>query len=56
MIESVELKKSLVKMLDKTDDIIGSSFDRGITTAIKLVEIYEEAEGAKIAGALDGKK
>jgi hypothetical protein len=55
-IESVDLKKSLVRMLDGTDDVVGRSFDRGIQTAIKLIEIYEEIYGTKIAEALDGHK
>ena len=52
-IESCELKESLKRMFDGKDDVIGRSFDRGIETAIKLVEIYEEKEGFKIAEALD---
>ena len=50
LIDSIELKASLGRMLDGNDDLIGKSFDRGIQTAIKLVIIYEE----KAIVTLDG--
>jgi len=53
MIESTELKESLKRMLNNKEDIIERAFDRGIDTAIRVVELYEEKEGSAIAEALD---
>lgn len=44
-IDSTELKEKLKGLqVNKNKDIIERCFNRGIWTAIKLIEIYEESE------------
>lgn len=40
-ITTSELKKSMEKQKHKGDDLVTQVFNRGIDTAIKVVEIYE---------------
>lgn len=43
-IDSKSLKNSLKRQKTKEVDIIDKCFNRGIETAIKVVELYERAE------------
>lgn len=54
-IESDDLKRSLIRLMDGTEDIIGRAFDRGIQTSISMVEILEDFECRAMAQTLEGR-
>jgi len=53
---TIEIKKSIEKLKDETDDEMGRAFNRGLEVAIKIIEIYENVywEGLELQFKEDG--
>lgn len=53
---TIEIKKSIEKLKDETDDEMGREFNRGLEVAIKIIEIYENVywEGLELQLKEDG--
>ena len=49
LIESVELRASLERLLDGKDDPIGRTHDRAIQACIGMISIHEGKELARLA-------